>query len=132
MKKTDRSASPAVQRSGDLQKIRTRMKPYLSVQDSGTTTRVVVGLGTCGLAAGAQQVFDAMKAELERLGLENVQIIPTGCVGICQLEPVVEVYVPGQARTTYVKMTPERGVRVVRQHLQGGNPLAEFTIGSKS
>lgn len=94
------------------------------------TVRIVVGLGTCGIAAGAKQVFDAMQQEITRLGLTHVRLVPAGCVGICQLEPVVEVYMPGQSRTTYVKMTPERAVRVVRQHIRGGNSLAEFTIGA--
>lgn len=93
-------------------------------------TRIVVGLGTCGQAAGAQQVYDAMAAEIKNLGLADVSLEATGCVGICQFEPVVEVYRPGQQRTTYVRMTPERGVRMVQQHIRGGNALAEFTIGS--
>lgn len=94
------------------------------------SARVVVGLGTCGLAAGAQQVFDAIQEELAQLKLEQVALVRTGCVGICQFEPVVEVYT-AQGRTTYVKMTPERARRVVHQHLRGGNPLPEFTIGTQ-
>lgn len=109
----------------DLSKIKERTLPSLE-----QVTRIVVGLGTCGQAAGAQQVYDAMEREIKNMGLTNVTLEATGCVGICQFEPVVEVYRPGQTRTTYVRMTPERGVRVVRQHIQGGNPLAEFTIGS--
>lgn len=68
--------------------------------------------------------------EIRRLGLEDVILEPVGCVGICQFEPVVEVYQPGGVRTTYVHMTPEQGVRVVQQHIRGGNPLAEYTIGA--
>ena len=73
------------------------------------------------------------KADLEKIRTRvraRLELEATGCVGICQFEPVVEVYQPGGSRTTYVRMTPERGVRVIRQHIQGGNPLAEFTIGS--
>ena len=88
------------------------------------------GMGTCGLAAGARQVYEAMAEEIRRLGLEDVTLEPVGCVGICQFEPVVEVYQPGGVRTTYVHMTPEQGVRVVQQHIRGGNPLAEYTIGA--
>ena len=90
----------------------------------------MVGLGTCGMAAGAQLVYDTMEAEIKKLGLTDVSIEATGCVGICQFEPVVEVYQPGGSRTTYVRMTPERGIRVVQQHIRGGNALAEFAIGS--
>lgn len=109
----------------DLKRIQEQSRPAFEQQ-----TRIVVGLGTCGQAAGAQQVYNAMAAEIENLGLADVSLEAAGCVGICQFEPVVEVYRPGQDRTTYVRMTPERGVRVVQQHIRGGNALAEFTIGS--
>lgn len=125
MKKDQRSI-PKIRSRADLAQIRDRVRPSLE-PESGA--RIVVGLGTCGLAAGARQVFDAMAAELQRLELTDVALEATGCVGICQFEPVVEVYLPG-SRTTYVRMTPERGIRVIQQHIRGGNPLAEFTIGA--
>ena len=111
----------------DLEAIRERTRPLLEVERGA---RIVVGMGTCGLAAGARQVYEAMAEEIRRLGLEDVPLEPVGCVGICQFEPVVEVYQPGGVRTTYVHMTPEQGVRVVQQHIRGGNPLAEYTIGA--
>ncbi len=124
MKKAGMEAIKIKSRS-DLEKIRKQINARMDGR-----TRIVVGLGTCGQAAGAQQVFDAIQREIEALDLKDVVLEATGCVGICQFEPVVEVYRPEQARTTYVRMTPERGVRVVQQHIQGGNPLAEFTIGA--
>lgn len=124
MKKAGMEAIKIKSRS-DLEKIRKQTNARLDGR-----TRIVVGLGTCGQAAGAQQVFDAIQREIEVLDLKDVVLEATGCVGICQFEPVVEVYRPEQARTTYVRMTPERGVRVVQQHIQGGNLLAEFTIGA--
>lgn len=84
-------------------------------------------LRDCG---GAQDVYDALKNELKAQGMDYVLLEATGCVGICQFEPVVEVYIPHQPRTTYVHMTPDKAVRVVQQHLRGGNPLSEYTIGS--
>lgn len=102
---------------------------YMNPERSGHP-RVVVGLATCGIAAGAQEVYDALAAELQAQGLKDILLEPTGCVGICQFEPVVEVYLPHQPRTTYVRMTPDKAVRMVRQHLVGGNPVAEYTIGS--
>lgn len=119
--------APKIRNRADLEKIRAWVRPGLELEHG---IRVVVGLGTCGLAAGAQQVYDAMAAEIAAQGLTDVSLEATGCVGICQFEPVVEIYQPGGVRTTYVRMTPERGVRVVQQHIRGGNPLAEFTIGS--
>lgn len=126
MKKGQQQA-PKIRSRSDLERIRKQFRPVLELEKGA---RIVVGLGTCGLAAGAQQVYDAMEAEIKNLGLSGVSLEATGCVGICQFEPVVEVYEPGGGRTTYVRMTPERGVRVVQQHIRGGNPLAEFTIGS--
>lgn len=124
MKKAGMEAIKIKSRS-DLEKIRKQTNARMDGR-----TRIVVGLGTCGQAAGAQQVFDAIQRELDARQLKEVVLEATGCVGICQFEPVVEVYRPEQPRTTYVRMTPERGVRVVQQHIQGGNPLAEFTIGA--
>ena len=100
----------------DLEAIRERTRPLLEVERGA---RIVVGM-----------VYEAMAEEIRRLGLEDVTLEPVGCVGICQFEPVVEVYQPGGVRTTYVHMTPEQGVRVVQQHIRGGNPLAEYTIGA--
>lgn len=119
--------APKIRSKADLEKIRAQVRPSLELEKG---SRIVVGLGTCGMAAGAQQVYDAMEAEIKNLGLTDVSLEATGCVGICQFEPVVEVYQPGGNRTTYVRMTPERGVRVVQQHIRGGNALAEFAIGS--
>lgn len=123
--KKEKIAAVKIRSLSDLKRIQEQTRPVLEQR-----TRIVVGLGTCGQAAGAQQVYDAMEEELQKLGLTDVSLEAVGCVGICQFEPVVEVYRPGQERTTYVRMTPERGVRVVQQHILGGNALAEFTIGS--
>lgn len=125
--KKEKTSAPRIRSKADLEKIRAQVQPSLELKKG---SRIVVGLGTCGLAAGAQQVYDAMEAEIKNLGLTDVSIEATGCVGICQFEPVVEVYQPGGNRTTYVRMTPERGVRVIQQHIRGGNALAEFAIGS--
>lgn len=92
--------------------------------------RVLVGMATCGVAAGAQEVYDALTQELEAQRLDHIRLEPTGCVGICQFEPVVEIYMPDGSRTTYVRMTPAKAVQVVQQHLRGGNPIAEYTIGA--
>lgn len=111
----------------DLKKIKDRVNKSIECENG---TRIVVGLGTCGIAAGARPIYEAIEAELKASGKKDVLLEPTGCVGICQFEPVVEVYEPGGKRTTYVHMTPERATRIVKQHIIGGNPIAEFTIGS--
>ena len=98
--------------------------------DAEGNTRVVVGMATCGIAAGARPVLAALSEEVAKRGLANVTVAQTGCIGICQYEPVVEVYEPGKEKVTYVKMTPEKMVQVVANHLVNGNVVAEYTIGA--
>ena len=93
---------------------------------------VVVGMATCGIAAGARPVLNAFTEQIARRDLANVMVTQTGCIGICQYEPVVEVLVPGQEKVTYVKMTAEKAVRVVNDHLVNGNVVTEYTIGANS
>ncbi len=92
--------------------------------------RVVVGMATCGIAAGARPVLNAFTEEVAKRRLEGVTVAQTGCIGICQYEPVVEVFAPGKEKVTYVKMTPEKVARVVADHLVNGNVVTEYTIGA--
>ena len=90
-------------------------------------------MATCGIAAGARPVLNAFVEEVAKRNMtEKVAVTQTGCIGICQYEPVVEVLVPGQEKVTYVKMTPEKAVRVVNDHLVNGNVVMEFTIGANT
>ena len=93
-------------------------------------TRVVVGMATCGIAAGARPVLNAFVEEINKRGLKNVQVTQTGCIGVCRLEPIVEVYVPGQEKVTYVKMNPEKVPQIVAQHLVNKQVVTEYTIGA--
>lgn len=93
-------------------------------------TRVVVGIATCGIAAGATPVLGAISDSVKRLKLDNISVTGTGCIGMCQYEPIVEITVPGQAKVTYVQMTPEKAKRVAEEHLVNGTPVAEFTVGA--
>ena len=114
----------------ELAAIRDKMKSIVDVRDvDDDTIRVVVGMATCGIAAGARQVLTAITDEVARRELHNVVVTQTGCIGICQYEPVVDVFVPGQEKVTYAKMTPEKVVRVIGDHIIGKKPVAEFTFG---
>ncbi len=93
--------------------------------------RVVVGMATCGIAAGARPVLNAFLQEIEKRNVANATVTQTGCIGMCRLEPIVEVYMPGQEKVTYVKMTEEKVARVVAEHLVNGSPVAEFTVGAQ-
>lgn len=92
--------------------------------------RVVVGLATCGIAAGARPVMAAFVDEINKRNLTNVVVSQTGCIGLCRLEPIVEVFAPGQEKVTYCKVTPEHVARIVAEHIVNGNPVVEYTIGS--
>ena len=115
----------------ELQALRDKVKSNMGIRaDDSGNTRVVVGMATCGIAAGARPVLAAFTDEVARRGVSNVTIAQTGCIGICQYEPVVEVFEPGREKVTYVKMTPEKAARVVAEHLIDGKPVAEYTIGA--
>ena len=102
----------------------------LRTENDEEATRVVVGMATCGIAAGARPVMLAFMDEIAKRQLKNVTVSQTGCIGMCRLEPMVDVIVPGQEKVTYVHMTPEKVGRVVAEHVVNGRPVAEYTIGA--
>jgi NADP-reducing hydrogenase subunit HndB len=93
-------------------------------------TRVVVGMATCGIAAGARPVLNALVEEVAKRNLKGVTVAQTGCIGMCQYEPIVEVMQPGKEKVTYVKMTAEKAVQVVNDHIVNGQPIVEYTVGA--
>ena len=115
----------------ELQAIKNRMKDRVVLRDGMEGTRVVVGMATCGIAAGARPVLNAFVEGVNKEGLEGkVSVTQTGCIGICQYEPVVEVFEPGKEKVTYVKMTPDKAKEVIEKHLKGGHVINEYTIGA--
>lgn len=117
----------------ELQAIREKAKAQLNIREENTDgIRVLVGMATCGIAAGARPVLNAIVDEVAKRGLSNVTVTQTGCIGICQYEPVVEVVVPGEEKVTYVKMNAEKARKIVNDHLVNNNVVAEYTIGAYS
>lgn len=115
----------------ELAALRERMKNNVAMrQDNSTATRVVVGMATCGIAAGVRPVLTAFVEEVNRRGLKDVVVTQAGCIGMCKLEPIVEVFQPGKEKVTYVKMTPEKVSRIVTEHLVNGSPVTEYTVGA--
>ena len=115
----------------ELAALRERMKNSVAMrQDNSNTPRVVVGMATCGIAAGARPVLTAFVEEVNRRGLQDVTVTQAGCIGMCKLEPIVEVFQPGKEKVTYVKMTPDKVARIVSEHLVNGTPVAEYTVGA--
>ena len=116
----------------ELEAIRkaTLSKINLRKEDKNDTTRVVIGMATCGIAAGARPVMLSFVDEVAKRQLNHVTVSQTGCVGMCRLEPMVAVYVPGQAKVTYVHVKPEMVPRIVAEHIVNGRPVQEYTIGA--
>lgn len=115
----------------ELAALREQMKNKVAMrQDNSTATRVVVGMATCGIAAGARPVLSAFVEEVNRRSLQDVVVTQAGCIGMCKLEPIVEVFQPGKEKVTYVKMTPEKVARIVTEHLVNGSPVTEYTVGA--
>ena len=115
----------------ELQAIKDRMKSKLVLREGTGDVRVVVGMATCGIAAGARPVLNAFVEKVNEADLASkVTVSQTGCVGYCQLEPIVEVYEAGKDKVTYVKMTAEKAAEVVEKHLKGGNVVTEYTVAS--
>jgi len=109
---------------------RTLQRINLRREDESENIRVVIGMATCGIAAGARPVMMAFMDEINKRGLSKVTVSQTGCIGMCRLEPMVDVYLPGKDKVTYVHMTPEKARRVVAEHIVNGRPVAEYTIGA--
>jgi len=116
----------------ELMAIKEATKQKMTVrEDTGDDAiRVVVGMATCGIAAGARPVLNAFVDEVAKRNLKGVTVSQTGCIGMCQYEPIVEVIQPGKEKVTYVKMTADKVAKVVNDHIVNGNPVAEYTVNA--
>ena len=115
----------------ELAAIREKMKDKVVLREGTGEIRVVVGMATCGIAAGARPVLNAFVEEVSKAGLsDKVMVSQTGCIGVCQFEPVVEIFEADKEKVTYVKMTAEKAAEVVEKHLKGGKIVSEYTISN--
>ena len=115
----------------ELLAIKAKMQDKIAVRKGSGETRIVVGMATCGIAAGARPVLNAFVEAISAAGLsDSITVTQTGCIGICQYEPVVEVFEKHKEKVTYVKMTPEKAAEVVEKHIKGGAVVTEYTIGA--
>ena len=113
----------------ELSANREKMKEKVVLREGTGETRVVVGMATCGIAAGARPVLNAFVEGVSKAGLtDKVTVTQTGCIGVCQYEPVVEVFEAGKEKVTYVKMTADKAAEVIERHLKGGHVISEYTI----
>ena len=115
----------------ELQEIRNKVLGQVNLRkEREDGIRVVVGMATCGIAAGARPVLNAFLSEIGKRELKDVMVTQTGCIGMCRLEPIVEIYLPGEEKVTYVKMTEDKVARVVAEHIVNKQPVVEYTIGA--
>lgn len=114
----------------ELEEIRKRTLDTINVRKDRSGTRVVVGMATCGIAAGARPVLLAIMDEVKKHDLADVVVAQTGCIGMCRLEPIVEVYKPGEEKVTYIKVTASKAIRIVNEHIMQGKVVDEYTIGA--
>lgn len=118
----------------DIKAIRDKMQQQIILRDNKdaeSEIRIVVGMATCGISAGARPVFNAFVDEVAARGLKSVKVTRTGCLGMCALEPIVEVYVPGADKVTYVRVDPDKAKKIVASHVVNGNVCTEYLIGEK-
>ncbi len=113
----------------ELEAIRNKTLAQIDIRKKGEGTRIVVGMATCGIAAGARPVLSAFVEEVAKRNLSGVTVSQTGCIGACRLEPMVEVFTPDADKVTYVKIDPAMVSRIVAEHIVNGNPVTEYTIG---
>ncbi len=113
----------------ELEEIKNKALAEIDIRNQDKGIRIVIGMATCGIAAGARPVLTAFSEEIAKRKLSDVAVSQTGCIGACRLEPMVEVYTPGNEKVTYVKVDPEMVKRIVIEHIVNGNPVIEYTIG---
>ncbi len=113
----------------ELKAIREKMQGQVGVRaENENGTRVVVGMATCGIASGARPVLNELVKQVNDRNLSDVAVTQTGCIGLCQYEPIVEVYKPGEEKVTYVKMTADKAVEVLEKHVIGGTVVEDYTL----
>ena len=129
--------SDALERAGvhrkDIIRLRLAVEEILGLwrSDAEQETRIVVGMATCGIAAGARPVFNEFVDLVAEKGAHNVKVTRTGCLGMCKLEPIVEVFIPGEEKVTYVKVDPEKAKEIFNRHIIGGQVVTDYVIGEQ-
>lgn len=115
----------------ELKAIREKMQNQVNLREGHVETRVVVGMATCGIASGARPVLTALSNLIQEKDLVGkVAVTQTGCIGLCQYEPIVEVLEPGKEKITYIRMTPDKAAEIVERHLIGGHPVEKYTLNA--
>jgi len=115
----------------ELKKLREEAIKNVEMRNTDKDIRVVVGMATCGISAGARPVLTTFVEEVAKRNLNNIQVVQTGCIGMCTYEPIVEVYAAGKEKVTYIHVDPDKAKRIVSEHLVNNNVVREYTIGAQ-
>lgn len=113
----------------ELKKLREESIKNMEMRNTDKEIRIIVGMATCGIAAGARPVLNCLVEEVAKRNLNNVQVVQTGCIGMCTYEPIIEVYTPNNEKVTYIHVDKEKAKRIVAEHIVNGRVVSEFTIG---
>ncbi len=118
----------------EIKAIREKMQSQIMNRDNSDPdkeTRIVVGMATCGIAAGARPVFNELVEQVASKNLHSVKVSRAGCLGMCKLEPIIEVFVPGQEKVTYVKVDAEKAKMIISEHIMGGRICADYLVSEE-
>ncbi len=115
----------------DLEELRKKAQESTRLRESSEGTKIVVGMGTCGIAAGARDTMSAVMDEISKRDIEDVSITQTGCVGMCEQEPIVEVARPGLPKVTYGHIDAEKARKIIAQHIVNGQIVGEWVISTQ-
>ena len=116
----------------ELKAIREKMQSQVSMREEDhARTRVLVGMATCGIASGARPVLNKLSTLVQENNMtDRFSVTQTGCIGLCQYEPIVEVTEPGKDKVTYVKMNADKALEVIERHLVGGHVVEKYTLSA--
>ncbi len=114
----------------DINAIKERMQKVLGTREGQTENfiRIVVGMATCGIAAGARPVLNAFLEEAAKRNLKNVKVTQAGCLGMCKYEPMAQVYIPGKEVVTYVRLDEQAAKQIIVDHIVNGSVVTKYTL----
>lgn len=112
----------------ELKKIREATIANMEMRNTDKDIRIIVGMATCGIAAGARPVLNTLVEEIAKRNLKNVQVVQTGCIGMCTYEPIVEVFENDKEKVTYINVDSEIAKRIISEHIVNNKVVKEYTI----
>jgi NADP-reducing hydrogenase subunit HndB len=119
---------PAIKSLEDLKRVREEALEKRKLKATEGKTQVAVAMGTCGIAVGARDAMKAILDVIEKDNLRDIIVSQTGCIGLCEKEPLVQVTVGEQSKVTYGKVTPEIARRIIKEHVVGGKIVENHVI----